>query len=109
VTGYVFDVSQNAWTEPPKGVNGCAADQVFWPKFDLCYIPETGFIFNPAALPPPGRWEFYGVDYTQGKAAPSDEGGCAVSGVPTGRDSSGWWIVGLLGAALGGLAYRRRA
>ena len=102
-TGYVGDPSTNAWSEPPRNYPGCGPDQVFWPKYDLCYVPETGYIWNTTT----NQWEFYGIDYTERKELPEDSS-CDVSGAPGGRDGSGWAIVGLLGAALG-LSYRRRA
>ncbi len=103
-TGYVWSPTQNTYTQPPKGVQGCAADQVYWPKFGFCYIPETGWIYNRGVM----QWQFYGIDYTEGKRPPGDAGGCSVSG-GVGRESgSNWLLMGLLGAALG-LTYRRRA
>lgn len=103
-TGYVWSPTQNTYTQPPKGVQGCAADQVYWPKFGFCYIPETGWIYNRGVM----QWQFYGIDYTEGKKPPGDAGGCSVSG-GVGRESgSNWLLMGLLGAALG-LTYRRRA
>lgn len=108
-TGYVWDPSQNGWSQPPRGVAGCALDQVFWPKFGLCYIPETGWIYNPVATAEaPAGWQFYGLDYTEGKRPAADDSGCSVSGVPGGDASSKWLLVGLLGAAMG-MAYRRRS
>jgi endo-1,4-beta-D-glucanase Y len=105
-TGYVWDPSQNTYTQPPRGVQGCAADQVYWPKFGYCYIPETGWIYNPTVMPP--AWQFYGIDYTEGKKPEADDSGCSISGVAGGEAGSKWLLVGLLGAALG-LTYRRRA
>jgi endo-1,4-beta-D-glucanase Y len=103
-TGYVWSPTQNTYTQPPRGVQGCAADQVYWPKFGFCYIPETGWIYNRGVM----QWQFYGIDYTEGKRPPGDAGGCSVSG-GVGRESgSHWLLMGLLGAALG-LTYRRRA
>jgi MYXO-CTERM domain-containing protein len=66
-------------------------------------VPETGYAYNIGA----GQWQYYGVDFIEGQERPAD-GGCAVSGVPAGRSASGWWLVGLVGAAFG-LAYRRRS
>jgi MYXO-CTERM domain-containing protein len=103
--GYVWDPAQNRYTQPPKGVQGCAIDQVYWPKFGFCYLPDTGWIYNTAAVPP--AWQFYGIDYTEGKRPPAD-GGCSVSGGAGRESGSSWLLVGLLGAALG-LTYRRRA
>jgi endo-1,4-beta-D-glucanase Y len=105
-TGYVWDPSQNTYTQPPRGVQGCAADQVYWPKFGYCYIPETGWIYNPTVMPP--AWQFYGIDYTEGKKPEADDSGCSISGVAGGEAGSKWLLVGLLGAALG-LTYRRRS
>ena len=90
------------WTKPPRGVAGCAQDQVFWPKFDLCYIPETGWIYNPTQ----GGWVFYGLDFTDGKR-PESDGSCAIDGAPGTSRGSSWMLMGLLGAALG-LSFRRR-
>jgi len=104
-TGYVWDPSQNRYTQPPKGVLGCGPDQVYWPKYKLCYVPDTGWIFNPTATPP--AWEFYGIDYEQGKYPPGEDSGCSVANVPGSHEGSKWLLVGLLGAALG-LTYRRR-
>jgi endo-1,4-beta-D-glucanase Y len=101
-TGYVWNPNTGGWTQPPKGVAGCAADQVFWPKFGYCYVPDTGWIFNPTV----GAWQFYGIDYTEGKK-PEADSGCAVSGAGANGTGSSWMLVGLLGAALG-LSYRRR-
>jgi MYXO-CTERM domain-containing protein len=100
-TGYVWSPAQNDWTKPPFGVAGCAKDQVFWPKYSECYVPDTGYIYNSVKK----EWQYFGDNYTEGKD-PVD--GCSVSGMPTGRNSSGWWAVGLLGTAFG-LAYRRRS
>ena len=102
--GYVWNPNVNAWTAPPQGVGGCDAGQVFWPKFNYCYIPDTGWIFNPDAQ----MWQFYGVDYTAGKKPEGGDSGCAVSGAGASGSESGWMLVGLLGAALG-LSYRRRS
>jgi endo-1,4-beta-D-glucanase Y len=101
-SGFVWSPAQKDWTEPPFGVAGCAADQVFWPKFNLCYEPESGYIYNTTDK----EWQYYGDHYTEGKDA--SDSGCAVSGAPISRGTSGWWAVGLFGAALG-LARRRRA
>jgi endo-1,4-beta-D-glucanase Y len=105
-TGYVWDQSQRGgmgdWTKPPRGVAGCAADQVFWPKFDLCYIPETGWIYNPTQ----GGWVYYGLDFTEGQR-PESDGSCAIDGAPGSSRGSSWMLMGLLGAALG-LSFRRR-
>jgi endo-1,4-beta-D-glucanase Y len=103
-TGYVWNPNTNGWTQPPRGVAGCAADQVFWPKFNSCYVPETGWIYNAAAVPP--AWQFYGIDYTANKK-PEADSGCTVSGAGANGSGSSWMLVGLLGAALG-LSYRRR-
>ena len=103
-TGYVWDPSQNGWSQPPRGQAGCAVDQVFWPLFGFCYIPETGWIYNTNVM----EWQFYGLDYTEGKRPAADDSGCSVSGVPGGDASSKWLLVGLLGAAMG-MAYRRRS
>ena len=108
-TGYVWDPSQNTYTQPPRGVLGCAADQRYWPKFGLCYIPETGWIYNPnASATAPAGWQFYGIDYTEGKRPPADDSGCSVANVPGSDAGSKWMFVGLLGAALG-LRLRRRS
>ena len=105
-TGYVWDATQppaGAWTKPPRGVAGCAADQVFWPKFDLCYIPETGWIYNPAQ----GGWVFYGIDFEANKKPKGEASSCAIDGAPGSSRGSSWMLMGLLGAAFG-LSFRRR-
>jgi MYXO-CTERM domain-containing protein len=100
-TGYVYDAARSRWSRPPQGP--CDLDQVFLPTIGTCYVPETGYAYNIGNA----RWEFYGVDFVQGQE-PAADGGCAVSGVPADRSASGWWLVGLVGAAFG-LAYRRRS
>lgn len=104
-TGYVWDPSRNAWTAPPRGAAGCGTDQVFWPKFNLCYIPETGWIYNPTG--PQAGWQFYGIDYTEGKKPKGEASSCAIDGAPGTSRGSSWMLMGLLGAALG-LSVRRR-
>jgi endo-1,4-beta-D-glucanase Y len=101
-TGYVYDAGQSAWTKPPRGP--CDLGQVYHPALRTCYVPETGYAYNIADA----QWQYYGVDFIQGQERAADDSGCAVSGVPAGRAASGWWLVGLVGAAFG-LAYRRRA
>ena len=106
-TGYVRDPATNDWAEPPRGVLGCAQDQVFWPKFNLCYIPETGWIYNPTGAQ--AGWQFYGLDYTQDKRPEGDAGGCAVGSAPVSSHRASWMLIGLLGAAFGLSARRRRS
>ena len=102
-TGYVYDASQGRYTQPPRGRAGCAPDQVFWPLYKMCYIPETGWIYNPTA-----GWQFYGIDYTEGQRPPGEASSCAVGGAPGSTSSgSGWMLMGLLGTAVG-LSFRRR-
>lgn len=101
-TGYVGNAG--AWTQPPRGVLGCGFDQVYWPLFGACYIPETGWIYNQQA----GQWQWYGVNYTEGERPPADSSGCALGSAPATRGGASWMLVGLLGAALG-LRSRRRS
>ncbi|HTV19595.1 MAG TPA: glycosyl hydrolase family 8 [Polyangiaceae bacterium] len=109
-TGYVWSPMQNTYTQPPRGVQGCAADQVYWPKFGLCYIPETGWIYNPVATAnAPAGWQFYGIDYTQNKKPPAEDSGCSVASAPGSDAGSKWMFAGLLGAALGLTMRRRKA
>jgi endo-1,4-beta-D-glucanase Y len=104
-TGYVVDPATGQWALPPEGYPGCGPNQVFWPKFGgVCYEPDSGFIWSTVN----NRWEFYGVDFTEGKERETEDSTCDVSGVPGGRAGAGWMLVGLLGAALG-FSYRRRS
>jgi endo-1,4-beta-D-glucanase Y len=104
-TGYVVDPATGQWALPPEGYPGCGPNQVFWPKFGgVCYEPDSGFIWSTLN----NRWEFYGIDFTEGKERETEDSTCDVSGVPGGRAGGGWMLAGLFGAALG-FSFRRRA
>ena len=98
--GYVWDATQNAWTQPPSA--HCGPNLVFWPIVNGCYDPVSGYAWDPVNM----MWVAYGDGYTPGWDSGSDSG-CAISGMPARGAASGWLLAGLIAAGWG-LAYRRR-